>query len=51
MDNVDFILGQRRRQLTYINPALLILQRKQNRSTQAQCFLNVGPVSQQMEKR
>ena len=26
--NVDFMLGQRRRRLTYINPALSILQRK-----------------------
>ena len=35
MVNVDFMLGQRRygrRQLAYINPALSILQRKQDRS-------------------
>ena len=46
MVNVDFMLGQRRKQLAYINPALSILQRKQDRSTPAQCFLNVGPASQ-----
>ena len=34
------MLAQRRRQLTYINPALSILQRKQDRSTPAQCFHN-----------
>ena len=37
------MLGQRRRQLAYINPALSILQRKQDMSTPAQSFLNVGP--------
>ena len=36
--------------MTYINPALLILQRKHDRSTPAQCFLNVGPASQTMDK-
>ena len=51
MVNVDFMLVQRRRLLTYINPALLILQRKQDRSTPAQCFHNVGPVSQIMDQR
>ena len=48
MVNVDFMLGQRRRQLTYINPALSILQRKQHWSTRAQCFPNGGPASQTM---
>ena len=48
MVNVDFMLGQRRRQLEYINPALSILQHKQDKSTPAQCFLNVGPASQMM---
>ena len=47
--NVDFMLGQRRIQLAYINPALSILQRKQVRSTPAKCFLNVGPASQTMD--
>ena len=46
--NVDFMLGLHRGQLAYINPALLILQRKQDRSTPAQYFLNVGPASQTM---
>ena len=46
MVNVDFMLGQRHRQLTYSNTALLILQRKQDRSTSAQCFLNIGTASQ-----
>ena len=50
MVNVDFMLGQRRKQFAYINPALSILQRKQDRSTQAQCFLNVGPASQTMDQ-
>ena len=36
--NVDFMLGQRCRWLTYINPPLSIPQRKRNRSTPAQCF-------------
>ena len=51
MVNVDFMLSQRGRQLTYINPALSILQRKQDRSTPAQCFHNVGPASQTMNQR
>ena len=50
MVNVDFMLGQRHRQLAYINPALSILQRKQDRSTLAQCFFNVGPASQTMDQ-
>ena len=50
MVNVDFMLGQHCRQLAYINPALLILQRKQDMSTSAQCFLNVGPASQTMDQ-
>ena len=50
MVNVDFMLRQRRRQLAYINPALSILQRKQDRSTPAQGFLNVGPASQTMDQ-
>ena len=50
MVDVDFLLGQRRRQLAYINPALLILQRKQDRSTSAQSFLDVGPASQTMDQ-
>ena len=51
MVNVDFMLGQRRRQLTYINPALSILQRKQDRYTPTYCFHNVGPASQTMDQR
>ena len=50
MLNVDFKLVRRRRQFTYINPALSILQRKQDRSTLAQCFLNVGPALQTMDQ-
>ena len=50
MVNADFMLGQRRRQLVYINPALSILQRKQDRSTPTQCFFNVGPASQTMDQ-
>ena len=50
MLNVDVMLGQPRRLLTYINPALSILQRKHDRSTRAQCFLNVGPASRTMDK-
>ena len=50
MVNADFMLGQRRRQLTYINPALSILQRKHDRSTPAQCFLNVGAALQTMDQ-
>ena len=50
MVNVDFMLGQGRRQLAYINPALSILHRKQDRSTPAQCFLNVGPASQMIDR-
>ena len=50
MVNVDFMLGQRHRQLTYINLALSILQRKRDRSTPAQSFLNVGPASQMMDQ-
>ena len=49
MFNVDFMLGQRRRRLTYINPALSILQPKHHRTTLAQRFLNVGPASQAMD--
>ena len=48
MFNVDFILGQRRRRLTYINPSLSITH---DRSTPAQCFPNVGPMSQTMDQR
>ena len=48
--NVDFMLGQRRRQLAYINSALSIIQHKQDRSTPAECFLNVGPASQTMDQ-
>ena len=44
MINADFMLGQRRRRLTYINPPLSIPQRKHDRSTPAQCFPNVGAV-------
>ena len=40
MVNVDFMLGQCCGQLTYINPALSILQRKQDRS--ANVFLMLG---------
>ena len=50
MVNVDFMLGQRCRQLTYINPALPTLQRKQDRSTPIQCFLNFGPALQTMDQ-
>ena len=49
--NVDFMLGQRRRRLTYINPPLSIPQRKDNRSTLAQCSPNVGHISQIMDQR
>ena len=51
MVNVDFMLGQRRRRLTYINPALSILQHEHDRSTPAKCFLNVGSASQTMDQR
>ena len=51
MVNVDFMLGQRGRRLTYINPPLSIPQRKHDRSTPAQCFPNVGPMSQTMDQR
>ena len=47
MVNVDFMLGQRRGQLAYINLALSIIQHKQDRSTPAQCFLNVKPTLNQ----
>ena len=50
MVNVDFMLGQCRRQLAYINPALSIPQSKQDRSTPAHCFLNAGPASQTMDQ-
>ena len=50
MVNVDFMLGQRRTQLAYINPALSIIQRKKDRSTPAQCFFNVGPALQAMDQ-
>ena len=42
MFNVDFMLGQRRRILTYINPPLSIPQHKHDRSTPAQCFIMLG---------
>ena len=48
MVNVDFMLGQHRRQSTYINPALSILQRKHDRLTPAHCSLNVVPALQMM---
>ena len=51
MVNVDFMLGQRRRRLTYINPPLSIPQRKHDRPTSAQYFPNVGPISQTMNQR
>ena len=52
MINVDFMLGQRRRRLTYINPPLSIPQREHDRSmSSAQCFPNVGPMSQTMDQR
>ena len=51
MVNVDFMLGQLHRQLAYINPALLIVQRRKDRSTPAQYFRNVGPASQTMDQR
>ena len=53
MVNVDFMLGQRRRRLTYINPPLSIPQRKHDRSrpTPAQSFPNTGPMSQTMTQR
>ena len=51
MGNVDFMLSQHHRRLTYINPTLSIIQHKHNRSTPAQRFLNVGPASQTMDKR
>ena len=50
MVNVDVMLDQRPRQLAYINPALSIIQQKQDRSTPAQCFFNVGPASQTMDQ-
>ena len=40
MVNVDFMLGQRRRQLSLLS----IEQRKHDRPTLAQYFPNVGPV-------
>ena len=49
MVDVDFMLGQHRRQLTYINPPLPIPQCKHDRSTPAQCFPYVGPMSQTMD--
>ena len=42
MVNVDFMLGQRRRRLTYINSPLAIQQRKQNRSTRPNVILMMG---------
>ena len=43
MVNVDFMLVQRRRQLTYISPALLILQCKQDIGLhQPNVFLMLG---------
>ena len=50
MVNVDFMLGQRRRRLAYINTELSIIQHNQDMSTPAQCFLNVGPASQTMDQ-
>ena len=47
----DFMLGQRHRLLTYINPPLSIPQRKHDMPTPAQCSLNVGPMSQTMDQR
>ena len=44
------MLGQRRRQLAYINTAFSILQRKQDRSTPAQCFHNFRPALQTMDQ-
>ena len=43
MVNVAFMLGQRRRQLAYINPPLSILQCEQDRSKPADVFLMLGP--------
>ena len=51
MINVDFMLGQRRRRLTYINLPLSISQRKHDRSAPAQCYPNVAPMSQTMGQR
>ena len=54
MVNVDFMLSQRRRRLRYINPPLSIPQRKHDGpiyTTPAQCFSNVGPMSQTMDQR
>ena len=51
MVDVDLMLGQRRRRLTYINTPLSIPQPKDDRSTPAQCFPNVGPMSQTMDHR
>ena len=53
MINVDFMLGQRHRRLTYINPPLSIPQHKHDRSTPAtpaQCFPNVEPLSQTIDQ-
>ena len=51
MIKVDFMLGQRRRQLTYINLPWSISQRKHDRSTPAQYFPDVAPMSQTMDQR
>ena len=51
MVNTDFMLGQRLRPLTYINPALSIPQPKHDMSTPAQCFINVGLPAQTMDQR
>ena len=51
MGNVDFMLCQLRRRLTNINPALSIPQRRHGRSTLAQCFPNVGHMSQAIYQR
>ena len=51
MINVDFMLAQRRRRLTYINPPLSIPQSEHNRSTVAQCFPKGGPMSQTVDQR
>ena len=50
MVNVDFMLGQRRRQLAYINPELSIIHHKQDRPKPDQCFLNGRPASQTMDQ-
>ena len=51
MIKIDIMLGQCHTRLTNINPPLSIPQRKHNRSAPAQCFPNVGPMSQTMDQR